>query len=567
MKIKNLHIKGYKNLIDTQFDFTNCSNYVALIGINGSGKSNVLETISLIFNSLYYNKKLDFSYSINYKIEGKEIKIEDGKMSVEGTEKRIIKKDIIKYLPHNVITSYSGEELRMWEDIYIDSYAEFFKDLKKKRTNVPDLLYINKFSWEIALITLLASEKESVKSFIKNVLGIKDDKIEIEFDIDESKYGLYKTNEALSLINRLKELIESSQNDRVHINEIRTLELNQQDNNDFTKMLFYYLFITAMPERSDKIKVDKIIKKIHLNFNNIDIKKLSEGEKKLILITLINEILSDENSLILLDEPDAHLHIERKKDIKELIQNSNAFTLLTTHSPTLLNILDEKNIFILSNKDNIGISVVSADKSKHLSEITGGIFSLINATLVASTEKDILLVEGTNDYNYLTEALKRFKNDYPDFNFLIINCGGAGNVAAILEQSVLPILSKNQLCVCTFDEDKPGKEGIESVEKVLTRYPAKENNVKPIHHPQIEGFQGNTFFMEDYFSPDAYKKIILNEVSEKQKFRDYEQMPKAKKVIKSNYKNFDNTHYKNFKVILSEILKIQRIFHKQSILM
>ena len=39
---------------------------------------------------------------------------------------------------------------------------------------------------------------------------------------------------------------------------------------------------------------------------------MSEGEKKLILVKTVLEILSDEKTLVLMDEPDAHLHEGRK---------------------------------------------------------------------------------------------------------------------------------------------------------------------------------------------------------------------------------------------------------------
>ena len=48
MKLQELNIQGYKNLKDAakvSFDFTNCTNYTALIGLNGSGKSNILEAV------------------------------------------------------------------------------------------------------------------------------------------------------------------------------------------------------------------------------------------------------------------------------------------------------------------------------------------------------------------------------------------------------------------------------------------------------------------------------------------------------------------------------------------
>ena len=52
MKLLSVYIEKYKNLAGT-YDFTSQDGYIALIGENGSGKSNMLEAISLIFGKLY----------------------------------------------------------------------------------------------------------------------------------------------------------------------------------------------------------------------------------------------------------------------------------------------------------------------------------------------------------------------------------------------------------------------------------------------------------------------------------------------------------------------------------
>ena len=52
MKLLSVYIENYKNLSGT-YDFTKQDGYIALIGENGSGKSNLLEAISLIYGKLY----------------------------------------------------------------------------------------------------------------------------------------------------------------------------------------------------------------------------------------------------------------------------------------------------------------------------------------------------------------------------------------------------------------------------------------------------------------------------------------------------------------------------------
>ena len=66
MRLKSLYIQEYKNIKDQTFDFSNNSGYIALIGLNGSGKSNLIEAIALIFNGLLNKKKIPFEYEMKY---------------------------------------------------------------------------------------------------------------------------------------------------------------------------------------------------------------------------------------------------------------------------------------------------------------------------------------------------------------------------------------------------------------------------------------------------------------------------------------------------------------------
>jgi predicted ATP-dependent endonuclease of OLD family len=563
MKLLNLSIQGYKNLIDkskTNFDFTKCTNYVALIGLNGSGKSNVLEAISIIFSSLYHDTQTNFDYSVRYTLGTEEITVVNGLMTVNHKGK-INKPDQQSYLPENVIASYSGEELRMWEEIYLNSYADFFQDIKKQSSFVPRLLYINKHCWEYALIALLCSEQPKIKSFITDILGIGED-VDITFSIDNNNYGLYEANDALSLIERIVDLQNDSGTKSVHIKEIGSLDINQKDNADFTRRLFYYLFITGMPVRSERVKADKIIKKTELRFNGLDIKKLSEGEKKLILINCITYLLADDKTLILLDEPDAHIHIDRKKDIIDIINQNERFTLFTTHSPKILHHIKDDNVRII-RKVAGSLEVIEQNKINALTEITNGEYSLMDATLALSTSKDILLVEGTNDYNYITTAIRKLSPAYDEYSFHIINCGGAGNVAAVFEQSLMSKIPKTQLCLCTFDYDGAGRESYGKIKEIAEAN--KLNNLIPIFHTKIDGTDHKDkkdFYMEDYFPVSLYKNEIMADVTAKTSFKQFDQFKNPKKIIENGYKNYTPADYKNFKVLLDKTISIQLQFHK-----
>ena len=63
---------------------------------------------------------------------------------------------------------------------------------------------------------------------------------------------------------------------------------------------------------------------------------MSEGEKKLILVKTVLEILSDEKTLVLMDEPDAHLHEGRKPALCNMMREyPNRQIVIATHSPIM----------------------------------------------------------------------------------------------------------------------------------------------------------------------------------------------------------------------------------------
>ena len=106
MKLLSVYIDNYKNL-SGEYDFTTQDGYIALIGENGSGKSNLLEAISLIFGKLYKisNIKDIGKFRICYEIDGNEHSY--GNIDKDGND---VELDTSPTLPSSVISCYSGED-------------------------------------------------------------------------------------------------------------------------------------------------------------------------------------------------------------------------------------------------------------------------------------------------------------------------------------------------------------------------------------------------------------------------------------------------------------------------
>ncbi|WP_163752820.1 AAA family ATPase, partial [Proteus mirabilis] len=67
MKIDWLRLENFKNLTSFEVDFSLKSERQVIIGRNGVGKSNILESIAWIFRDLDLCEESDFEYEIKYR--------------------------------------------------------------------------------------------------------------------------------------------------------------------------------------------------------------------------------------------------------------------------------------------------------------------------------------------------------------------------------------------------------------------------------------------------------------------------------------------------------------------
>lgn len=376
-----------------------------LVGNNGSGKSNVLEAISGIFHDLFKGKnsrKIKCDYKLAYTLNEAECKIEqtDGFLRCYGPKFKRREYFIEENAPNNIIGLYSGEEDRLWTSFYESYYKAYIKRIKiNQHQERMRLMLINKYYWNVALLTLLLSSNETLKPFIENDLGITSiAKIELKFNF---KY-FDDVNELLkTFIDRInpdrKNKIEYSLEDlrnniffSVLTDENSGMLVDEHENkllaeNGVTDTEVFQNLTQAYMPKNKKIIRDIIIR----IDDDITVEQLSEGEKKLILVKAVLEILSDEKTLVLMDEPDAHLHEVRKKNLYSMMgEYPNRQIVIATHSPTFIDVADQNQIKMLKLNDSGKAMLYEEEKLEAIRKLTG---SRINAFL----EKPILYCEGT----------------------------------------------------------------------------------------------------------------------------------------------------------------------------
>ena len=397
VRLKKLYIERYKNLTNFEVDFETGNGLTMFVGNNGSGKSNILEAISGIFHDLFKEKssrKIKCDYRLAYNLNECDCVIEQVKGVLRCYGEKFKRRDyfVEENAPNNIIGLYSGEEDRMWTSFYESYYKAYIKRIKTNQHQARmRLMLINKHYWNVALLTLLLSNNETLKPFIESDLGITSiPKIELKFDFK----NFDEANELLkTFINRINpkhkikkkytlEELKDKITHETHLDELDNEVVFETEIEDLD--VFRYLTQAYMP------KNDKIIKDIIIEIDNdITVEQLSEGEKKLILVKTVLEILADEKTLILMDEPDAHLHEIRKKKLYSMMgEYPNRQIIMATHSPTFIDIADQSQVKMLKLNDGGNAMLYEEEKLEAIRNLTG---SRINAFL----EKPILYCEGT----------------------------------------------------------------------------------------------------------------------------------------------------------------------------
>jgi predicted ATP-binding protein involved in virulence len=123
-----------------------------------------------------------------------------------------------------------------------------------------------------------------------------------------------------------------------------SIEVDKKKEERFIKINYFNKIISKFYEETNKfIEVDKEESPLIVRANskdglkNIDLTKLSSGEKQLLIIFLTVLLQADKPFILLMDEPESSLHVEWQAmlldSLKEL--NDNIQIIIATHNPLL----------------------------------------------------------------------------------------------------------------------------------------------------------------------------------------------------------------------------------------
>lgn len=586
MKLKSLYIKKYKNLSPLTIDFESGNGLTMLVGNNGSGKSNVLEAISGIFHDLFKEKdgrKITCDYKLEYNLNEVNCKIEqtDGFLRCYGPKFKRREYFIEENAPNNIIGLYSGEEDRLWTSFYESYYKAYIRRIKtNQHQERMRLMLINKYYWNVALLTLLLSDNETLKPFIENDLGITSiSKIVLKFnfkyfdDVNELlKTFIDKINpDHKSKIECSLEELRNSIFYSVLTDENGNILVDENGNKLLAEIgitdaeVFQNLTQAYMPKK------EKIIRDIIIQIDDdVTVEQLSEGEKKLILVKTVLEILSDEKTLILMDEPDAHIHEGRKPALCSMMREyPNRQIVIATHSPIIAQLSNEKEIIMLEQEGG-KTTLLTDEKIDKIKRLSGTSWDVIGQGMMLKSNRPLVVFEGKTDIKYVKRAIDLLKNDNPLYGQLqvdFMSAGGADNMQFFITD-LLEVIPNNKKVVVFFDRDNEGQKGAAALMNLTTSAEAvahyndiKQNNLTVSFIPYKSGVTGGDFLIEDYFSWDKTVKPMVDKAIENS-HHPLKNLPKLSSRIKDGLENmymtFSKEEFEGFINLIDKIIELSK---------
>jgi hypothetical protein len=523
MKLLTLEIiSEFRNLKDLilRFDSSNDAddtNYTyVIIGNNGTGKTNILEALSSVFSTLL-NHSTDFMFSfvLRYKINDITYRIKHDKATKETNymKDNVVVEDADMIYPNRIVCNYSGEDTRMWDNYYKKAYEEYLKSVRTADApKALSMIYIDKTMWKYILLCMLIKRGDynAFDNFLKEKLGILSDSlISINLTFNTAKLKRWQKKNSTTLF--IDQLCASFGN----CPKISSYDISKFNPNDDDARLLFNKYMGA----------NQVIDTLNISFNGgIESAYLSEGEKKMMVILFILEAISDEQTLVLMDEPDSHIHISRKSELREMFEHmSNRNNIITSHSPTLTASFEEKTkgAIVMLDKDKNGkTKVIDKDIVNIVERLTSGIWTSQKQNLFLASHDDILIVEGPTDETFISAALKYFKKRgrYTNLSFEFIPCGGASNVKAFAQkftpkdgQTVIAffdgdnagIKSMSQVIPCTLDGKKWDIKNFGKARK-------HKNTWFSFYPPYAHRKNKENFNIEDYFTCQLFRKYILS---------------------------------------------------------
>lgn len=554
MRIDKITIDGYRRFNKSSINL-NYGNFAILAGANNSGKTSLIQLLDIVFNnksrkSVCFKdfsiplkslldkkvKELDFSSDFNderfiefidYINENIKIKLQiilsygpkesiglfanylmdlddnmrsfyfeyNCKLNTEVIKEEFIKQDIKSATILQEIIERNTESIYFYADKdFKNKKIIEYKDFKK-------LFHFEYISADRELDDETLKNKKITTSIISSSDSTDRDSIwnskfdelknKIANDLAESEIDSNIQNEAQKVLSDLKDSL-----DNVSKNEIEALEakflFNEKNLLNLIKdsLLINYShstdnFLFSLTEESQGLGVSNLI------YMSLQIDRFSKA------------IQPNTVNLFVIEEPEAHMHIQMQKVLVSYIENifrdkKNLQGIITTHSTEIVKNVDVNEIKVIRSENNFMNRIVDLHqfiKNNGDKKFYETFFKLNFADLIFSDA--VIFYEGDAERMYFESLINRKNSKYINLTRQFISycqCGGAQ------AHKYFPLLNELKMSACVFtdiDYDK-NREELDGIDRdkssnvtLNSILPNKNKNIGTIYKQQRENRRKN----------------------------------------------------------------------------
>lgn len=480
MQLTYISIQNYRSITDAyKLDL---SDLTVLLGKNNMGKTNIIRAINLAMDILkdmsvlHRRKKItkqlydwheDFPISLQ---KGKRPKIKNTSIRMDFT---LNENETSEF--QSVTSSLINGNLSIYIEIGEDNSIKVTVPKKGKNASAMTgkIVIISQFICErfgVQYIPAVRSEDDAYKS----ILGLVDDELA---GVNDKKY-----QESLEYIDEVQKKCLESLSEKVKkplntfLPEIKNIELY--------KAYEGRIFGSSL-RRSIEIDIDDGVR--------TSLSNKGDGVKSLVTIAMLSQLSTKGQRLIIVDEPENHLHPEAIHYIDSVLQNlsENHQVLISTHNP----------IFV--NRNNVSANLIvdagKVVKASKIEEIRSTLGVVCSDNLIDSDY--VITVEGPSDEEIIKKCISEDEELKPllcNKTLVVRNIGGTHNLKR-------EAYSLQQLCcnyIFILDYDSAGKEAANIIKSTLS---IPEEKIRYFMKSSKKDTE-----LEDYLDPIIYKEYLAS---------------------------------------------------------
>ncbi|MDQ0885935.1 putative ATP-dependent endonuclease of OLD family [Paenibacillus sp. V4I9] len=400
MKIEKIIVKNYKSIVDSK-ELNFHENFNVLAGKNNSGKTAFIEAVFKSFQGV-----LDMPNSGNDQTASNRINQIDPSI-IELTFSFNIEEDMLMALGRNYGIKKCELILKCWKgNTAILALNQLFDDNNKRI-----IVDWNDANGNYKYLTIEGQMQagNTPPNYMHHLFN------------NIAKTIIYisgaRTVPVQSQISTSMQLDTSATN--LHI-FMQTLHNNSEEVFDIIQERFKTIFTDINLIRTP---INGTMTNLQLSFTGLDspvsLHECGSGFTHVLIMLCV--LYSEQNKVVLFDEPHVYLHPSAEKAIYDLaVEHESHQFILTTHSPILINYPVTKNLF-LTSKENGKTSYTQMDGMQEIFKEIG-----ISNSDFALADK-VLFVEGETEEAVLPLILRHYGMKQIGYNYKIINLKGTGS--------------------------------------------------------------------------------------------------------------------------------------------